>query len=62
MVPPGERVVVYVVKKTLTGWWDKAQYADIDEEFYQWLLEQQQNGNRVSEKSLRREALRPHAE
>ena len=49
-------------RRRLPGAGLKARYADIDEELYQWLLEQRQSGHRVSGKRLRREALRLHAE
>ena len=40
----------------------KAKYRDIDEQLYQWLLEQRESGHRVSGKRLKREALRLHSE
>ena len=49
-------------RRCLRGAGLKARYTDIDEELYRWLLEQQESGNRVSGKRLRREALRLHAE
>ena len=35
----------------------KAKHRDIDEQLYQWLLEQRVSGHRVSGKCLKREAL-----
>jgi hypothetical protein len=40
----------------------KAKFGDIDEDLYQWLLEQRTRGHRVSGKRLKSKALRLHKE